>query len=300
MAVPTQQDLHRPILEIVSGANDDVVPLQQVKAALIERFSLDDKDLAERVSSGRKKFTIRANWAVSYLRRAGLLTSPSRACFRMTEHGLKILETQQGDIGTTQLKSLIDAQGQHRQENTEDTVESLEPNGVTPDEQIESLHAEMNDRLAEELLENVRNVLPHQFERLMVSLLEKMGYGKGRAVGQSGDGGIDGIIHQDPLGLEKVYIQAKRWQSIVGEPEIRNFSGSLQAKGASKGVFITTSNFVPKALETADRISAGTQFLRLIDGTELSRLMITYDVGVVTETTYDVKKLDENYFVEEL
>ena len=127
-----------------------------------------------------------------------------------------------------------------------------------------------------------------------------MGYGEGQRVGRTGDEGIDGIIDQDLLGLEQVYIQAKRWQGGVGEPEIRNFSGSLQAKGASKGVFITTSTFAPKARKTADRISAGNQFIRLIDGAELSRLMIRYDVGVVTETTYDVKKLDENYLVGEL
>ena len=144
------------------------------------------------------------------------------------------------------------------------------------------------------------NVPPDRFERLMVRLLEKMGYGRGQIIGRPGDEGIDCIINQDLLGLEKVYIQAKRWQNRVGGPEIRNFSGSLQAKGASKGVFITTSTFAPKAWETANRISAGNQCIRLIDGKELSRLMIGCDVGVVTETTYDVKKLDENYLVGEL
>ena len=300
MAVPSHQDLHRPILEITSKAHDEIVSLQRIKDALIQRFSLDQQDLAERVPSGQNRFTNRAYWAVSYLKRAGLLKSPSRACFQITEQGLRILETQQGDIGITQLKGLIDAADQHTQRNIEATVASGETHGVTPDEQVGDLHGELNDKLADELLDNVRKVSPDQFERLMVSLLKKMGYGKGRAVGQSGDGGIDGIIHRDRLGLGKVYIQTKRWQSGVGEPEIRNFSGSLQAKGASTGVFITTSNFVPKALQTADRISAGPQFIRLIAGAELSRLMIEYDVGVVTETTYHVKKVDENYFVEDL
>ena len=122
-----------------------------------------------------------------------------------------------------------------------------------------------------------------------------MGYGEGEVVGRSGDQGIDVIIDQDPLGLEKVYVQAKRWQNPVNEPEIRNFSGSLLAKGSTKGVFVTTSTFAPKARETARLISAGNQFIRLIDGAELADLMIRHGVGVVVETIYEVKKLDENY-----
>ena len=125
-----------------------------------------------------------------------------------------------------------------------------------------------------------------------------MRYGTGEAVGGSGDGGIDGVINQDPLGLEKVYLQAKRWANQVGEPEIRNFSGSLDARGAAKGVFITTSNFSGTARQTAETISAGSKFIRLIDGSELARLMIEHGVGVVTEFTYKLKKLDENYFSE--
>ncbi len=300
MAVPSQQDLHRPILEITREADDEIISLQQIKGALIQRFSLDDTDLAERVPSGQSRFTNRVYWAVSYLRRAGLLKSPSKARFLMTESGLKILASQSGDIRAAQLQALIDANTQETHRTVEETGQLGEANGVTPDEQVAALHAELNDKLIDELLDNVRNVSPDQFERLMVRLLEKMGYGKGEVEGRPGDGGIDGIIHQDRLGLEKVYIQAKRWQSDVGEPEIRNFSGSLQAKGASRGVFITTSNFGPKARETAARISAGPQFIRLIPGAELSRLMIEYDVGVVTETTYSVKKVDENYFSEDL
>ena len=129
----------------------------------------------------------------------------------------------------------------------------------------------------------------------MVRLFEKMGYGEGQRVGRSGDEGIDGVMNQDLLGLERVYIQAKRWKGQVGEPEISNFSGSRQAKGASKGVFITTLAFGLKAMETAERISAGNQFIRLIGGRELTCLMISHGVGVFTETTYHVKKLDENY-----
>lgn len=300
MTVPTQQQFHRPILEIVSGAKDDVVPLQEVKDALIDQFSLDDKDLAEKVPSGQNRFTNRVYWAVSYLRRAGLLESPSRARFQITQPGRKTLETHAGDIENRLLKELIDTRRQPTPTDSEGISDDTDIVGVPPDEQVAMLHEELNDLLADELLNSVRNVEPDRFEQLMVRLLEKMGYGEGQKVGRVGDEGIDGIMNQDLLGLEKVYIQAKRWEGRVGEPEIRNFSGSLQAKGASKGVFITTSVFSPKAKETAERISAGNQYIRLIGGGELARLMISYDVGVFTQTTYQIKKLDENYLVGEL
>ena len=163
---------------------------------------------------------------------------------------------------------------------------------------MEASYRALRAHLANELLESLSKVSPDLFEQLVVALLEKMDYGKGDVVGGSGDGGIDGIINQDALGLEKVYIQAKRWASQVGEPEIRNFSGSLDARGASKGVFITTSRFSGTASQTARTISAGSKFIRLIDGPELASLMIDHDVGVITETTYKVKKLDENYFAD--
>ena len=157
-------------------------------------------------------------------------------------------------------------------------------------------HQELNDNLADELLDVImKEISPDSFERLVVGLLEKMGYGEGEAVGRSGDGGIDGIINQDALGLEKVYIQAKQWgdQNKVGSTQIQTFVGAMNIKGASKGVFITTATFTSQALQTAQGSSV---ILRLIDGPELARLMIHYGVGVVTEFTYEVKKLDENYF----
>ena len=300
MAVPTQQQLHRPILEIVSGVRGHAVSLQEVRNALIHRFSLDDIALEERVPSGQNRFSNRVYWAVSYLKRAGMLEAPSPAHFLMTKQGYSTLETHFGDIEIKLLKDLIESRRQQPPGGGESVPETTDSAGVTPDEQIAVLHGELNDKLADELLDNIRSVPPVRFEQLMVKLLEKMGYGEGQQVGRSGDEGIDGVMNQDLLGLEKVYIQAKRWGDRVGEPEIRNFSGSLQAKGADKGVFITTSTFGTKARETANRISAGNQFIRLIDGVELARLMIRHDVGVFTETTYHVKKLDENYLAGEL
>ena len=228
-----------------------------------------------------------------------MLESPSRARYRITEQGRQTLVTHKGDLGVSLLKKWMALEQDQAPPEYQDVVENT-GDGVTPDEQMAAIYEELNDKLADELLDIVCKVHPDRFEILVVRLLEKMGYGKGQAVGRSGDGGIDGIIDQDQLGLEKVYVQAKRWQSPVGEPEIRNFSGSLNARGASKGVFITTSTFAPRAQETARNISAGNQFIRLIDGVELASLMIGYDVGVIAETTYYIKKLDENYLSEEL
>ena len=315
MVVPSQKQLHRPILEIVDGAEEEVVSRHQIKESLIERFSPTDNDLLERVPSGQQtKFDNRVYWATWYLKRAGLLDAPSRSRFQITPQGREILATCEGVIENKQLAELFEARRQEEDPGLEDAesdsdalgvtslvdATDIDATDVTPDEQIAGLHRELNDRLADDLLESVKVVSADGFERLVVRLLEGMEYGEGQRVGGSGDQGIDGIINQDPLGLEKVYIQAKRWQNQVGEPEIRNFCGSLIAKGANKGVFITTSRFSSTARETARIISAGNQFIRLIDGRELARLMITHDVGVITEITYPVKKLDENYFAEDL
>ena len=315
MVVASQKQLHRPILEIVDGAEEEVVSLQSIRESLVERFSLTEDDLLEKVPSGQQtRFENRAYWAVSYLKRAGLLEAPSRARFQITLQGRETLVTSEGDIETGQLSDLIKARQQPTSSEGEVAVTTSDAVGVsvaddstdadttsiTPDELMGELYRELNNKLADELLESVKGVPPDRFELLVVRLLEKMEYGQDQRVGRSGDQGIDGIINQDPLGLEKVYIQAKRWQSQVGEPEIRNFSGSLEVKGANKGVFITTSTFSSTAQGAADLISAGSKFIRLIDGGELARLMIAHNVGVVTEITYDVRKLDENYFAEEL
>lgn len=312
MAVPMQKELHHPILEMV-GEAEDVLSLQQVKVHLIERFSLTEEELQETVPSGRQtRFENRAYWAVSYLRRAGLLSSPSRARFQITSEGREFLKTHTDGIETKELNALIQAK---KQDVNFEGVAAVSASGtipdsgavrrisvdseeITPDEQMGAFYRELNEKLAEELLDGVRDISPDRFERLVVRLLERMGYGEGEGVGGSGDEGIDGIINQDPLGLEKVYIQAKRWQNKVGEPEIRNFSGSLEAKGANKGVFITTSAFSSSARQTARFISAGSKYIRLIDGEELAHLMIEHSVGVVAETTYEIKKIDENYFVD--
>ena len=308
MAVPRRRELRRPILEIVVGEENAISP-RQIRDSLFKRLSLTEDVLQERIPSGQPRFVNEANRAISTLKIAGFLHQPSSGLYQATDLGRSFLATHEGDIWSrhlTEVKrrdSIPDLEDSVPLTNSGDELEIQDVTDTGPDflstsEQMRSLNRKMNDELADELLEGVKDISSDSFERLVVRLLERMGYGEGKVVGGSGDEGIDGIINQDPLGLEKVYIQAKRWQNQIGEPQIRNFSGSLEAKGASKGVFITTSTFSSTARQTAQFISAGSKFIRLIDGDELARLMINHGVGVITETTYEVKQLDENYFVD--
>ena len=178
--------------------------------------------------------------------------------------------------------------------NIVDSVEN------TPNEQMGKSYRELQSQLADDILDSMKGISPTSFERLVNRLLSQMGYGEvKRETGRSGDRGIDGILNQDTLGLEKIYVQAKRYDTAtVGEPEIRNFSGSLDGQGATKGVFITTATFAQRAWQTAENISMGNKSIILIDGRQLAQLMIRHGVGVVTEITYDIKTLDANYFAE--
>ena len=232
-----------------------------------------------------------------------MLSRPERGHFQITDSGRDFLAQHTGRIERRQLVQL--ERGQQTENipgpiiiDAYDDEESVEE--IAPEELMNQAYQRLRDALASDLLVSIRSISPDSFERLVVDLLVKMGYGQGEVVGRSGDGGIDGIISQDALGLEKVYVQAKKWANQVNEPDIRNFSGSLDARGATKGVFITTSTFSSTARQTALSISAGTKFILLVDGNELVRLMIRHGVGVVTEFTYEIKKLDENYFAEEI
>ena len=309
MVLPTQSQLHIPILETLSGLEDGA-HIRIIKDTLAERFSMTVAELAELIPSGQStRLADRLSWALSYLKRAGLIHSPSRSHWKIAPEGRDFLSTRKGgDISGAQLNKLIE---KRKRESSHDgggaqaaNVGESESAGFVHDaptdiayrKRMDELHLELEKALANELLDSVKAVSPLRFERLVVELLEAMGYGEGRRIGGSGDQGIDGVINQDPLGLENVYIQAKRWQNAVGEPEIRNFLGSLDVKGASKGVFITTSTFSESAKSSAFAVR---RTIRLVDGGELAKLMIRHNVGVVIETTYALKKPDENYFSED-
>ena len=305
MAVPPQGELHRPLLEIASGTGEALSTSQYLEG-ITHRYSLTSEDLAESVASGLSRVRVNVGWGLALLMRAGLLHRPSRGHFQITALGRDYLKNSPGPITNAQLNKLALPRAFVDANLVSDIPTNLPVSTTTPDDddaspqdKIDVGYRELYEQLVYDLLESISEMPPDRFEQLVVDLLQKMGYGKGEAVGRSSAGGIDGIINQDALGLEKVYMQAKRWQSQVGEPEIRNFSGSLDARGASKGVFVTTSNFSGNAKQTAQIISAGNKFNRLIDGPELAKLMLAHEVGVITQYTYRIQKLDENYFAEE-
>ena len=307
MAVPAQAKLHRPILEFLSGV--DEASKKEIIEGMARLFSLSDADIRERIPSGGvTRLVSNAGFALFYLKGAGLLELHSRGKFQITTEGRELLRNHDGDITFRQLQTLR----KQREEGKEDSPElprkqpafppaseALEEDVEMPDERMKKAYKQWQDKLTDDLLGSIAKISPDEFERLVVDLLVKMGYGKGERVGGSGDRGIDGVINQDALGLEKVYVQAKHWDGQVGEPPIRNFAGSLDAHGADKGVFITTSTFSQTAKQTAKNISGRNKVIRLIDGLKLARLMIEHGVGVVNEDTYNLKKLDENYFPDE-
>lgn len=327
MAKPNGSDLYRSILEYALE-NGATFSNRQLVSFLKVNLSIDDSVLKERTKSGRNRFMNRLGFATNDLKKAGLLDSPQGGRFMITQGGSEFIKTHQGSIGRGLLNSL--ARERKQQEDIEDNnvetaaptvhldpidgqesiqhpeppTPSLDPNGdegvdesdATPDEIIADAYQQLRDKLTDDMLDALKGVDPYRFEQIVLALLEKMGYGeveRDKWGGPGGDGGIDGVINQDPLGLEQVYVQAKRWQGNVGTGLIFSFSGSLDSKGASKGVFITTSRFSSRARQTAN---SGSKLIRLIDGQELARLMVEYGVGVVTENTYEVNKLDENYF----
>ncbi len=299
MTVPTLDELHRPVLEI-TGSADQRLTRKQILEELISVFSLTDSDIQEMVPSGaQSRIENRTNWAMTDLKKAGLIDNPQRNQWEITSDGRSYLGGHPGTIKFAELQSLWSESSEIEKVEASSSVD-ISTN--TPDEIMDRSFQLLQSQLTDEVLDSVKGVSPESFERLVNRLLAHMGYGEiDRETGHSGDQGIDGILNQDTLGLEKVYVQAKRYTTgQVGEPDIRNFSGSLVAKGATKGVFITTTSFGTSARQTAQTISMGNQFIRLIDGKELAELMITHGVGVVTEITYEVKKLDANYFASEL
>ena len=310
MAIPDQNQFNQSVLEI-AAEDGGILSYSQIIASLKERHSLTDNDMQKLINKDRNqtKVYINTTWAAGYLKRARLLDSPEDGRFQINVDGREYLR-KGGNTSISQLRKLR-GMLENQQDDTEETsiasfpvtagvTEGLEDSDANPDELIAVGMQQIEEALIDEMQEVLSKVNPYRFEHMVVDLLETMEYGTGSATQKTRDGGIDGIINQDPLGLEKVYIQAKRWQNQVGEPEIRNFSGSIEARGANKGVFITTSTFSSAAERAARDISAGLKFIRLIDGQELARLMIQYDVGLVPETTYVIKKLDKDYFSKDI
>lgn len=303
MAIPDYQTLMLPVLQLASDGNEH--KFSQAVEMLANKFGLTTEERIELLPSGSQAvFNNRVGWARSYLKQAGLLTSPKRGFFTITEKGTELLATNPTRIDTSILEQYPEfIEFKNRRKDKAEGESEIEPafeqeSTLTPEDALAAAYNKLRSALESEILSAVKEASPSFFERVVVDLLVKMGYGgnrqdAGRALGKSGDGGIDGIINEDRLGLDVIYIQAKRWEVVVGRPEIQKFAGALQGQRARKGVFITTSSFTKEAKEYASVIDSK---IILIDGEHLSKLMAEHNVGVSTVGQYEVKKLDSDYF----
>lgn len=281
---------------------------------LAARFDLNDEERAEMLPSGTAPlFDNRVGWARTYLKQAGLLESPKRGLFKITARGIDVLASNPPRITASFLDQFEEFRAfrTRRRENTSESVQQINEaaktcerqnqdllSDQTPEDMLASAYQHLRRNLESELIEQIKAASPAFFERLVIDLLVQMGYGgsrldAGRAIGKSGDGGIDGIIKEDKLGLDVIYVQAKRWEGTVGRPEIQKFAGALQGQRASKGVFITTSAYSRDAIDYVGMINSK---IILIDGEQLAGLMVDHDVGVSTVGMYELKRLDNDYF----
>lgn len=300
MPIPTMYDLTLPILELLNdGKRHDS---SAILNHLAQHFKLTATEINERTPGGRNRFANRISWTRMELRNAGLLDYMDGGASRITERGRKVLDDKPPRIDKTFLNQFEEYRNLLKKDTTESANKpSDSSNEDTPEENLKAAYDTIRSYLAKEILEVVKNCSASFFEWLVVDVLVGMGYGgsreeAGQAVGRSGDGGIDGIINEDRLGLDVIYVQAKRWEGPVGSPQIRNFVGALAGQKAGKGVFITTSTFTDGAQEYVKTV--GTRII-LIDGRQLADFMIDYNVGVSTEAVYELKRIDTAYFEDE-
>ena len=303
MAIPDFQSLMRPIVELhADGGEVERAPLREALAA---KFELTEDERAELLPSGRqKRFDNRVAWALSHLAQAGLLQRPRRGTTRITDRGRRVLSEHPDRIDMGVLATFEEyREFRSRTTEVEDTPATVPTSDLaTPEETLEAAHQQLTEALAQDLRDKLVQSDPTFFEQVVVDVLVAMGYGgshkeAGERLGQTGDAGIDGVIREDALGLDAIYLQAKRWDPsrTVGRPEIQGFVGALHGVRASKGVFLTTARFSREAIEYADGVSPR---VVLIDGRRLALLMIEHDVGVATRRRYELKRLDEDYFLE--
>jgi restriction system protein len=306
MAIPDYQTLMLPALRCLADGRIRVV--RDVVEELADRFGLTDADRAQLLpSGGTLTFASRVGWAKTYLKKARLLTQPKRGNVQISPKGIELLAAPPDVLNTKFLDKFESFRTFRNAGRTPPgAVNDARPAAPlldqTPEEVMDTANVQLRAALADEVLDRVKACPPAFFEQLVVQLLIRMGYGgsreeAGRAVGRSGDGGIDGIINEDRLGLDAIYLQAKRWEGSVGEGPVRDFKGALDAKGAQKGVFITTSTFTPAAKDAA-RNSRSYKIV-LIDGARLADLMIEHDLGVSVAATYQLKRIDSDFFADE-
>lgn len=306
MPVPDFQSLMLPALKALAGHRE--VPISDVRQHVAAAERLTTEDLREMLPSGRQSlFMNRVSWAVMYLGRAGLTARVRRGVWRVTEDGTRLLDNPPSRIDMSYLRrypayvAWRTGQNVPPSSSGEAVSSSLSDGSTdTPEEALEKTARQLRELLESEVLERVRQAAPEFLEKVVIDLLIAMGYGggdarMGRVTGRSGDGGIDGMIKEDALGLDEVYVQAKKYAdgNTVGDGALRNFAGAIDAAGTTKGVFVTTAGFTRAAKEYVAR---SPKRIVLIDGEELARLMIQHDVGVRMRVRYEIKRIDEDYF----
>jgi len=301
--IPKYEEIMLPFLKYLADGKEHA--LSEMHDALMVQFKVTTEEARELLPSGQQPiFRNRIGWARTYLKKAGLIVSPKRASFKISEKGLSLLNENPDKITSallTRYEKFADFLSSNK--NKADNINSSktapdDSTEQTPEESLENAYQTLHSQLSKDLLGIVKSCSPDFFEQLVIDLLIAMGYGgsrkeAGQAIGRSGDGGIDGIINEDKLGLDVIYLQAKRWNNAVPVKEIRDFTGALASKKAKKGIFITTSSFPKSVYEFVGQIEYK---IILIDGERLTKLMIDHSVGLSTANTYHVKTIDSDYF----
>ena len=304
MAIPDFQSCMLPLLQLAS--ENARLTMREARKTLTERFKLSEDERSQLLPSGKQRvIDNRIGWAASYLRKALLLTAPERGVIQISERGKELLSER---VGAITLKLLTERfpEFSAARVSEESTQRSLPRPAIvdaegTPEEVLEEAYSQLKNQVLAEILDRLKSTSPAFFESLVVDTIVKMGYGgsrkdAGQAIGQSGDEGIDGIINEDRLGLDVIYLQAKRWEGNVGRPEIQKFAGALAGKRARKGIVITTSDYTSDARAYVSHIDAK---IILISGRQMAEIMWEHDIGLQTATTYEVKKVDLDYYSED-
>ena len=304
MSVPDFQSFFKPLLEV--AADGEEYSVKEAREKIASSFNLSEDDLAELLPSGTQtKFDNRVAWAKSYFVQAKVLESPRRAHFKIVERAMELRSQGHERIDVkvlSQYPEFVEFHAPLKQNKSIPANTSKEEIiSETPEEILQKAYQSIRSDLAGEILERIKTNSPSFFENLVVDLMVAMGYGgsrvdAGKSVGQSGDEGIDGIIKEDRLGLDVIYLQAKRWKGTVGRPEIQKFVGALHGKRAKKGVFITTGKFSDEAHNYVKNIDPK---VILIDGRDLANYMIDFNLGTSKAVTYEIKRIDSDYFAEE-
>jgi restriction system protein len=307
MPVPDYQTIMLPFLKSLEDGRDHI--FRELVESLAAYFQITPEERKELLPSGQQPvFNNRVGWAGTYLKKASLVNSPKRGTFHISARGKEVLASNPKEIDVKFL-SQFDEFVEFRRKKSNEVGQAvpivasslpISTDTETPEVALENAYQTLRDNLSDELLTTIKGCSPAFFEKLVVDVIVSMGYGgsrreAGRAVGGSGDDGIDGIINEDRLGLDSIYLQAKRWDGTIGRPEIQKFAGALQGYRARKGIFITTSSFTKDAQEYTSRIESK---IVLIDGQRLANLMIDHNVGVTSEAVYEVKRTDSDYFSE--